>query len=93
MWKYLNVVKERVGLFSCNVFNDIQLLLIKFKINFYIVCSKLTDFSQPDLPHMSYGNTKFVSNIWKHSASCCIKDPHYGRVAYDVSKWGYLFDK
>ena len=34
MWKYLSVGNEMVVLFSSNVFNDIQLLLIKFKIHF-----------------------------------------------------------
>ena len=32
--KYLNIVNEMVVLFSCNVFNDDQLLLIKVKIHF-----------------------------------------------------------
>ena len=49
MWIYLNVVNERVVLFSCNLLNNNQLLLIKFKIHFKIVCNELTDFSKPDL--------------------------------------------
>ena len=37
-----------------SVFNDRQLLLIKFKIHFKIVCNKLTYFSQLDFPTVYY---------------------------------------
>ena len=45
---WMLLLKDHV-VFSCNLFNDIQLLLIKFKFYFWIKCIKLTDFSQPDL--------------------------------------------
>ena len=63
MWKYLNVVDEMVVLFSCNVFNDIQLLLIKFKINFLIL--QQINFSQLDLPVFLY--SIYYSNSYKYS--------------------------
>ena len=47
MQKYLNIVNENQRGFSCNVVNDIQLLLIK--CFFVIKCNKLTDFCLPDL--------------------------------------------
>ena len=39
----LNVYSWKGFVVFCNVFNDNQLLLIKFKIYFQIKCNKLTD--------------------------------------------------
>ena len=71
----LMLVMKWSSCFPAVSFNDIQLLLIKFKIHFSILCKKLTDFSQPDLPILLFhSNLSTLASYNANYIDICLPD-------------------